>query len=232
MTPLDATTAGNPLLDFNGLPDFASITPAHVGPAVEQLVTGARATIEEVVAVAGGPTWDTFVRPLADSVDQLDQSWGQVGHLNAVVNTPALRETYNANLPKITAFYTDFGQDERLFARYRALAAGREYLTLDAARRRVIDNALRDFRLAGAELPEAEKAQLKSIDEELAQLAARYEENVLDATDAWELLTEDEAQLAGIPRDVLDAARQTAQSAGKSGWKLTLHMPCYLPVLQ
>jgi oligopeptidase A len=232
MTPLDATTAGNPLLDFNGLPDFASITPAHVGPAVETLVSSARATIEDVVGVAGEPSWDAFVRPLADNVDRLDQSWGQVGHLNAVVNTPALREAYNASLPRITAFYTDFGQDERLFARYRALAAGREYATLDAARRRVIDNALRDFRLAGAELADADKARLKAVDEELAQLAARYEENVLDATDAWELVTEDAAQLAGIPQDVLDAARQAAQAAGKPGWKLTLHMPCYLPVMQ
>ncbi len=108
------------------------------------------------------PTWDNFVLPLADSIDRLARAWGQVAHLNAVLNTPGLREAYNLNLPKITAFYTDFGQDERLFARYRALAAADDFADLDAAQRRLIDNALRDFRLSGAELPDDKKARLKA----------------------------------------------------------------------
>jgi oligopeptidase A len=178
------------------------------------------------------PTWDNFVAPLADAGDRLARAWGQISHLNAVVNTPELREAYNLNLPKITAFYTDFGQDERLFARYRALASATTFASLDPARRKLVDNALRDFRLSGAELPPVKKARLKAVDEELATLSSRYEDNVLDATNAWELYIDDAAALAGVPSDVLAAARQDAAADGKSGWKLSLRMPCYLPVMQ
>jgi hypothetical protein len=136
------------------------------------------------------------------------------------------------NLPKVTDFYTDFGQDERLFARYRALASTPAFAKLDAAQRRLVDNALRDFRLSGAELPPERKAALKLVDEELATLSARYEDNVLDATNAWELVVEDRAALDGVPDDVIETARRTAADEGKAGWKLTLHMPCYMPVMQ
>ena len=142
----------NPLLDFSGLPRFDQIIPEHVSPAVDALIAAARATIDRVATLEAEPSWDNFVIPLADTVDRLGQAWGQVTHLNAVVNTPELREAYNLNLPKITAFYTDFGQDERLFARYRALASANTFATLDAPQRMLIDNTLRDFRLSGAEL--------------------------------------------------------------------------------
>src|SRR5450631_2056130 len=229
--PTEHLTA-NPLLDFSGLPRFDRIAPEHVGPAVDALIAVARSTIDEVATLAADPTWDNFVVPLADTVDRLGRAWGQVAHLNAVVNTPELREAYNVNLPKITAFYTDFGQDERLFARYRAIGSASAFATLDATRRKLVDNALRDFRLSGAELPPDRKARLKAVDEELATLSSRYEDNVLDATNAWELHIDDAAKLAGVPSDVLAAAHEAAAADGKTGWKLSLRMPCYLPVMQ
>ena len=232
---MNATTEpliANPLLDFSGLPRFADITPEHVTPAVEALIAEARAAIGHVATTGDAPTWENFVAPLADALDRLGRAWGQVGHLNAVVNTPALREAHNQNLPKITDFYSDFGLDERLFERYRALAAAPGFATLAAERRKLIDNALRDFRLSGAELPADKKTRLKQVDEELAQSSSRYEDNVLDATNGWELFIDDAAELAGVPADVLDAARQAAADDGKPGWKLSLRMPCYLPVMQ
>ena len=222
----------NPLLDFEGLPRFREILPEHVGPAVDALLAEARTTIENVAGNAGMPTWETFVEPLAAAHDRLDRAWGQVGHLNAVVNTVALREAYNANLPKVTTFHMEFGQDERLFAGYRALAAAPGFGELERARRRLIENELRDFRLSGAELDAAAKARFKAVEEELASLAARFEDNVLDATNDYGLYVEDATKLAGVPEDVLAAAREAAEQDGRAGWKLTLRMPCYQPVLQ
>src|SRR5258706_11800455 len=192
--PTERLTA-NPLLDFSGLPHFDEIKPEHVGPAIDLLIGEVRATIDQVATLSADPTWDNFVAPLADTGDRLARAWGQISHLNAVVNTPELREAFNLNLPKITAFYTDCGQDERLFARYRAIASATTFASLDPARRKLVDNALRDFRLSGAELPSDKKARLKAVDEELATLSSRYEDNVLDATNAWELVVGDAATL-------------------------------------
>lgn len=224
--------APNPLLDFSGLPRFGEIAPEHVGPAVDALLADARAAIEHVATTAAAPTWDGFVLPLAAAQDRLDRAWGQVAHLNAVVNTRALRDVYNANLPKVTAFHTEFGQDERLFAGLRALATSREFRRLDPGQRRTIENDLRDFRLAGAELSTDCKSRFKEIEEELACLAARFEDNVLDVTNDYALYAEDVHELAGVPEDVLAAAREAAAEEGRSGWKLTLRMPCYQPLLQ
>jgi oligopeptidase A len=227
----DPLTA-NPLLDFSGLPRFAEIGPEHVDPAVDALIADARATIERVATLAEPPSWDNFVQPLADTLDRLGRSWGQVAHLNAVVNTPALREAYNANLPKVTSFHTDLGQDERLFSRYRALAEAPGFASLDAARKKLIENTLRDFRLSGAELPADRKARFKAIEEELSQLSSRFEDNVLDATNDYGLLIDDAAKLSGIPAYVRETAKKTAEEEKNPGWKLTLRAPCYVPVMQ
>src|SRR5205823_9240141 len=224
--------AANPLLDFEALPRFGEIGPEHVGPAVDCLLAEARTTIEHVASSAAAPQWESFVVPLADTQDRLERVWGQVNHLNAVVNTPALREAYNANLPKITAFHTDIAHDKRLFSRYRDLAASPAFAAYDGAQRKLVENTLRDFRLSGAELPDDKKARFKAIEEELARSSARFEDNVLDATNAYGLFVADEGSLAGVPDDVLTAAKLAAESDGKPGWKLTLHMPCYLPVTQ
>ena len=232
MNAPEESVESNPLLDFSGLPRFGEITPEHVAPAVDTLLADGRATIEHVATTAAAPTWDEFVLSLAAAQDRLDRAWGQVAHLNAVANTPALREAYNANLPKVTAFHTEFGQDERLFAGFRALAASADFGTLGPGQRRLIENELRDFRLAGAELAAGDKARFKTIEEELASLAARFEDNVLDATNDYALYVDDAAKLAGVPADILAAAKEAASQDGRSGWKLTLRMPCYQPLLQ
>jgi oligopeptidase A len=222
----------NPLLDFSGLPRFDAITPAHVTPAVDALLADARKAIETVAADTRAATWDNVVTPTEEPLEHLDRAWSAVRNLNAVMSSPSIREAYNANLPKITAFYTDIAQDLRLFERFRALAASRQFAALDAPRRRLIDNELRDFRLGGAELPPDRKARFKAVQEELAQLSAKFDDNVLDAENAWAYYVEDARELAGVPDDVVAAARAEASGEGREGMKLTLRQPCYVPVMQ
>ncbi|MCC7216795.1 MAG: M3 family metallopeptidase [Burkholderiales bacterium] len=222
----------NPLLDFSGLPRFDAIRPEHVTPAVDALLADGRATIERIADAVSEPTWDAVVEPLAESLDRFDRAWSAVRHLHAVVDTPALRDAYNANQPKVVAFFTELAQDLRLYAKYRALRAQPGFARLDAAKQRVIDNELRDFRLGGAELSAADKARFRAVQEELAELSTQFEEHLLDETNDWAHYVEDEAQLAGVPADVRETARAAAQAAGRAGWKLTLRMPCYLPVMQ
>ena len=150
-----AAPAANPLLDFSGLPRFDAIDAGHVTPAVDALLAAARAAVDAVATDPRPPTWDNVVEPLDDALDRLDRAWGAVNHLNSVVSTPALRDAYNGNLPKVTAFHTDLGQDERLYARYKALAATPAHAVFTPAQKKAVENALRDFRLSGAELPPA-----------------------------------------------------------------------------
>lgn len=222
-------TPTNPLLDFSGLPRFDEIRPEHIAPALDVLLSQAEAAVAAAEAVQP-VTWSSFVVPLDDATERLWRAWGQVGHLQGVVNTPELREAYNANLPRITRFGAALGQNRALFRQYRALAASPEADTLDAPRRKVLENALRDFRLGGAELDTAAQARFSTIKEELSALSATFSQNVLDATDGWSLVVDEEARLAGVPADVRRAARAAAERDGLEGWKLTLQMPCYLPV--
>lgn len=222
-------TPTNPLLDFSGLPRFDAIQPEHIAPAIDALLADAEAAVKTAETVSP-VTWASFVEPLDDATERLWRAWGQVGHLQAVVNTPALREAYNANLPKVTRFGSALGQNLALYQQYRALADAPEATQYDAARRKVLENALRDFRLGGAELDDAGKARYSAIREELSALSATFSQNVLDATDAWSLHVQDPAELAGLPDDVIAAARAAAEKEGLAGWKLTLQMPCYIPV--
>jgi len=222
----------NPLTDFSSLPRFGAIRPEHVLPAIESLVAEGRAAIEALATAGGEPTWEGFVEPLESANERLARAWAQVSHLNAVVNSPALREAYNAALPVVTQFATEQGQDLRLFGRFKALAASPGFARLPAARRRLVENELRDFRLGGAELADAAKARFAKLQEELAALASRFQDNVLDATNDFALHVTDPAHLSGIPPDVVETARQAAAKEGREGWKLTLQMPCYLPVMQ
>jgi len=224
--------SSNPLLDFSGLPRFDAIRVEHIAPAIERLLDEAHVAVETIANDVSPASWNTVAEPIADALDALERAWGAVSHLNAVVSTPELRDAYNALLPKVTAFYTELGQDLRLFDRYRALAASAEFDTLDAAKRRLVQNELRDFRLGGAELPDDRKARLKAVREELATLAATFDDNLLDETNDWARYVERIDDLAGVPDDVLEEARAAAQADGRDGWKLTLRMPCYLPVIQ
>jgi oligopeptidase A len=219
----------NPLLDFSGLPRFAEIRPEQVTPAVEQLLADGRATVQAVLRAPA--TWEGFVAPLEDANERIGRAWGQVAHLHAVMDSAELREAYNANLPKITKYWTELGQNLELFEKYKALRAAREFEALTAARKRIVDNAIRDFRLGGAELAPEKKKRYAAIQEELSRLGAKFSENLLDATNAFSIYVT-KAQAAGIPQDVLQAAREAAEKDGKEGWKFTLHMPSYLPVMQ
>ena len=222
----------NPLLDFSGLPRFADFKPEFVAPAVDRLLADNRALIERVAAPAVPPTWRDFVQPLEDANERLRRAWGVVGHLNSVMNSPGLREVYNSNLPKVTQYYTELGQHEGLFAKFKALRTGAGFESLTRAQKKVVDNELRDFRLGGAELPQEKKARFKEISERLSQISSRFSDNLLDATNAFAHYITDAADTAGLPEDALAAAREAAQAEGKPGWKFTLHAPSYLPVMQ
>ena len=222
----------NPLLDFSGLPRFAEFRPHHVAPALDQLLSENRALIDQIEADPREPAWATVVAPLDDANERLRRAWGQVAHMNAVMNSPSLREAYNANLGRISQYFSELSQSEVLFRKYKALRAAREFSTLTQAQKKVIDNELRDFRLGGAELPAERKSRFKQVIERLAQLSSKFNDNLLDATNAFEMMIQDRAQLSGIPEDLLEAARKAAAEAGKAGWKFTLQMPSYLPVMQ
>ncbi|MBC8023838.1 MAG: M3 family metallopeptidase [Burkholderiales bacterium] len=222
----------NPLLDFSTLPRFSDIDPSHVVPAIDALIAEGNSTIERLAASDKAPAWESFVEPLDDVNEKLARAWSQVSHLNAVMNSPALREAYNAALPKVTQFFAAQEQDQRLHAGFKALAASPGFDGFSPARKRFVENQLRDFRLGGAELPPPEKARFLEVQEELARLGSRFQDNVLDATNAFGLYVTDEAELSGIPEDVRDTAREAAKKEGRDGWRLTLQMPCYMPVMQ
>jgi len=228
MTP-DITP--NPLLDFSGPTRFDAILPQHIVPAVDELLARARSAVDSVASVVATPTWDNVAAPLADALDPLERAWAAIHHMNAVASTAAIRDAYHASLPKVTAFHTDLAQDGRLYARCKALAASPAFAALDGARRKLIENEIRDFRLGGADLPPAEKGRLKAVEEELAELSAHFDDHVLDSTNAYALYVDDVGRLAGVPKDVVAAARIAAQEEGRDGWKLTLRMPCYRPVM-
>jgi len=222
----------NPLLDFSGLPRFAEFKPEFVTPAIDQLLADARTAVARAEAADTPAEWDAFVTPLDDANEKLGRAWGQVSHLHSVMDSPELREVYNENLPKITIFYAELGQNEALFAKFKALKASPGYAALSAPRKKIVENELRDFRLGGAELPDDKKARFMQVQEELAQLSAKFEENILDATNEFALTVDDAAQLAGVPADVQAMMKAAAEADGKTGWKITLQMPSYLPVMQ
>ncbi|HTH39153.1 MAG TPA: M3 family metallopeptidase, partial [Rhodocyclaceae bacterium] len=191
-----------------------------------------RELIAKLTAPEAPASWDAFMQPLTDMGEKLSRAWGIVGHLHSVNDVPEWREAYNAMLPEVSGFYADLGQNLALFAKIKALAASVEYASLSPARKRIVDNDLRDFRLSGAELPEDKKPRFKEIQEELSAIGAKFSENLLDATNAHAEWISDEADLKGLPEDVIAAARAAAEKEGKPGWKFTLHAPSYIPILQ
>ena len=223
----------NPLLDFSGLPRFDTIVPEHVRPAVDFLLDENNHLVDRLTESASPAAWETFVQPLTDGIEKLSRMWGIVSHLHSVNDVPEWREAYNRSLPDITRFYASLGQNQQVFAAYKTIRAGSEYANLTAARRKIIDNEIRDFRLSGAELPENKKQRFQAISEELARLSAKFSENLLDATNAFSEWVGDEDELSGLPQDIRQQAREAAKKEGRdSGWTFTLHMPSYLPLMQ
>lgn len=226
------TETANPLLNASGLIDYAAVRPEHVAPAVEALSKGLQETLDRVTAPETPATWEAVAEPLEKATLAFSRGWGVVGHLQSVVDTPALRDAYNAALPGVTQLFIDLSQNEALFAKYKALKASGAFNELSPVRRRIVERELRDFRLSGAELPEAERARVKAVGEKLSMLNQKFSENLLDATNAWDLTITDGQRLSGIPEDAKALFAANAKAAGKDGWRITLHFPSYLPVMQ
>lgn len=221
----------NPLLAGTGLPAFDQVRPEHVEPALDALLKKADEALERAVGPDTPADYDALSAVLDVAGERLKFAWGAVGHLNAVADTPELRAAYNVVLPKVTELFTRHAADERLYAKYKAVAHAPGAARLSAPRRKALSNAMRDFVLSGAELQGEAKQRFQQLQEQQAELAQKFSEHVLDATDGYAFYaTED--QLAGVPDDVKQAARAAAQAEGKDGFKLTLHFPSYFPVLQ
>ena len=220
-------TLQNPLLDFSDAPLFDRILPEHVSPAVDALLVDAQAALVKVTASNFPASWNGISAVLDVATEKLGRAWGAVSHLNGVADTPELRAAYNAALPVITEFYTRLGADEALYAKYKAI----DNSTLNTEQKQAHKNAMRNFVLSGAELMGAAKERFAKIQEQQAELSQKFSENALDSTDAFAYYAS-ESELAGVPQDVVETARELAKTEGKDGYKLTLKMPSYLPVMQ
>jgi oligopeptidase A len=224
--------ASNALLDQAQLPRFDLFDPTHIGPALDGLLQAAQSALKGVTSTSAAPTWETVVEPLEQATERLGRAWGMVGHLNGVADTPELREAYNQNLPRVTEFFTQLGLDEGLYAKYKAFRESAGFAQLSATRQRIIENALRDFRLSGAELVGSARERYAVIAQEHAAAGQKFSENVLDSTDAFSLDLPDASRLEGMPEDAIEAARLAAQAALVGGYRITLQFPSYMPVMQ
>jgi oligopeptidase A len=225
-------SATNPLLDFSGLPKFNAIQPEHISPAIDSLIAEGRALVEQLATATETPTWANFALKLEDHSEKIGRAWSQVGHMNAVVNSLALREAYNDNLAKLTDFGSDVAQDERLYAKYKAIQSSADFAKLTTTQQTIINHEVRDFKLGGAELATDQKARFKTVSEELSKLGSKFEENIMDNTNDFKHIVDNVADLAGIPEDAIQAAAEAAKADNKVGYQFSLHFPSYMPVLQ
>ena len=222
----------NPILFRDSLPLFDQIKPSHISPAIEGILKEANSLIHSLKVMGGSISWENFVEPIEMVSEKISRAWGQIEHLNAVVNSDDLRKAYNDNLIKLTEFYTNLSQDEALYKKYQSLKDGEIFKSLTPSQKRIIDNVLREFKLGGAELNELEKARFKVIQEKLAKLSTQFEENILDATNEFSIFVGDADDLQGIPEENIKKAQSEAIEDKKEGYKFTLHFPSYLPVMQ
>jgi len=221
----------NPLLEDTELPQFSKILPEHVEPAIDQLLADARQTIARQLHSGGPYSWQNLVEPIENAEDRLNKAWSPVSHMNSVVNSDAMRDAYNACLGKLSEYATEVGQNRALFEAYQAIRNSPAFSSLDRAQHKIIDNALRDFHLSGVDLPAEQQARFKDISQQLSKLSSQYEENLLDATNAWSKLLTNAEDLAGLPESALIQAEQAATNEGKQGWLINLQFPSYLAVM-
>lgn len=221
----------NTSLEPHLLPAFSQLEPHKIEAMIDQLLADNRTAIDTLLDAGAEPSWDALVAPLDSMNDRLAQAWSPVSHMNAVVNNDALRDAYNACLPKLSQYWTELGQNQRLYEAFAKLAASAEFSQLSEAQQKVINNNLRDFRLSGIALNAEDQQTYAGLKQRLSELTTKFSENVLDASNAWQKLITDEAQLAGLPEMALAAAKQLAASKEQEGWLLTLDFPSYLPVM-
>lgn len=219
----------NPLLEMTGLPPFSLIKAEHVESVVDYLLNEARQQVEHILNANTRYHWDNLAQPLEDIGERISRCWSPVSHLHSVMDSEPLREAYNACLPKLSEYSTEIGQNQRLCAAFKQLAQDQH--GLDFAQRKIISNTLRDFRLSGIDLPQAQRERFKAIMQQLSQLNSQFGQNLLDATNGWQLHIEDQSMLAGLPESALGLARQTAEQDGREGWLFRLDIPYYLPVM-
>ena len=223
----------NPLITFGtGIPQYSAILPEHIAPAIHHLLEQAELAVNHAVAAETPSTWLDLAEPLEDATESLSRAWGAISHLNSVADSPELRVAYGEMLPKVTAFMSSLGQNLALYEKFKLLSKSQEFSNLSLAQKKVIENALRDFRLGGAELSPADKPRFSQIQDEQAQLSKAFSDHVLDATDGFVHLITDIAELSGLPEDAIAAAADTAKQKNLTGWAFTLHFPSYYPVMQ
>jgi len=221
----------NPLIQEQLLPPFSQIKPDHIVPAISQLLATGRNTTEKLLVSTSCYGWKNLINPLEDLQDQLSKTWSPISHMNSVVSTDALRDAYNQCLPLLSDYWTEIGQNARLYEAYKAIAEGEEYATLDTAQQKIIDNALRDFRLSGVDLDTDRQKRFKEIEQQLSTLSSQFSDNLLDATNAWTKLVKDEKEVSGLPESSLILAEQAAEKEQKRGWLFNLEIPCYMAVM-
>lgn len=221
----------NVLLNLADEPRYDQIQTADIRPAMETAMAEARSEIAAVKAQTD-ITWNNTVERLTDITERVGRIWGVVAHLNSVVDTPELRQVYNELMPEVTVFFTEISQDIELYERFKTIKNSPEFARLDAAQQTKLNHDLRDFILSGAELPPAEQAEFAALQTEGAQLAAKFSQNVLDATDAFSLYFEDDSELGGLTEEALAMFAAAAQAEGKTGYKIGLQMPHYIAVMQ
>ena len=222
----------NPVLNRQSLPLFDQIKPDHISPAIESILEEANTLIESLKKKSATASWENFVEPIEIISEKISRAWGQIEHLNAVVNSDNLRKAYNDNLIKLTEFYTNLSQDESLYKKYQSLKDSEAFKSLTSSQKRIIDNVLREFKLGGAELNETDKKRFKAIQEKLAKLSTQFEENILDATNEFSIFVDNLDELRGIPEENIRKALADAKEDKREGYKFTLHFPSYLPVMQ
>ncbi len=222
----------NPVLYRESLPLFDRIEPDHVSPAIESVLNEANTLIHSLKEMNAPTSWNNFVEPIEIISEKISRAWGQIEHLNAVINSDSLRKAYNDNLIKLTEFYTNLSQDESLYKKYQSLKDSEVFKSLTPSQKRIIDNVLREFKLGGAELNETDKKRFKVIQEKLAKLSTQFEENILDATNEFSIFVDHLDELIGIPEENIKKAHAEAKEDKKEGYKFTLHFPSYLPVMQ
>ena len=221
----------NPLLSMDGLPPFSKIKPEHVQPAVQQAIGEAKQRIADVLRSSENLTWDSLIAPLEESDDRLSRIWSPISHMNSVVNNDELRTEYEACLPLLSEYQTFVGQNEGLYSAYQQLAESNDFRRLSQAQQQQVNNTLRDFRLSGIALPAEQQQRYGQIVSRLSELASQFNNQVMDATQAWIKQITDEAELAGLPDSAKAAAKQQAQSRELEGWVFTLDIPSYLPLM-
>jgi len=220
----------NPLLEPAQLPAFSKISPEMIQPAISELIERNRRDIAELEKQKQ-PQWDSLIKPLELMNDRLDKAWSPVRHLNSVKSSTELRDAYNACLPLLSEYSTEISQNRQLYEAYQQIASSAQFAEFTPAQQKTINDALLHFRLGGVELEGDARKRYQQLQSELSELQSRFENNLLDSTQEWQYLTDNEAELAGLPGYAIAMLRQLAEQKELSGYRVTLDMPCYLAVI-